>query len=197
MATFSTPNAVVFPNASPVNLLLFGQCVFVVYASSNKPKLSDGVISFRYIRAPNHDQYLVLLGEGKATRLIRPANFILTTPTDAFTATADPAPPAKPYAPAAKPRRLRDLIAAILDVAACDALRSPLQPIHSHPVAFPDPDGPAAPPGTAFVAICARARCAFAALIALTAHSAPADTTPQLAPPQNLAEAAALPDEEG
>ena len=77
----SNPNAGIFPAANPANLLPFGQRGFVVDTTPNKPKLADRAIPVRYLRAPTPDQYLVLLGNGKSTRLVRPAEFILTTPT--------------------------------------------------------------------------------------------------------------------
>ena len=53
----------------------------------------------RYLRAPTPDQYLFLLGNDKSTGLVRPAEFILTTPTDTPPTKEKPAAPAQPSPP--------------------------------------------------------------------------------------------------
>lgn len=82
--TKQPPNSTLYPNLIPKGLLSFGQRGYIVDTTPKKKKLAPRAIPARYLRALTHAQYLVFLPHENKTRLIRPAEFIITSPESPF-----------------------------------------------------------------------------------------------------------------
>lgn len=209
------PNAQLYADQNPKHLLPFGQRGYIVDTTPHKPKLQPRAIPARYLRALTPAQYLVLLPAVNKTRLIRPSEFIVTTPETPPSLPASTSTTTAPETPiVAKQDRAEATVSpddvdkqdrAEATVSAADTAVNLYEPppqqaaLHASATEqYPDPAGQAATGQSEHkkeTRIKERRReHAHRALYALAALT-PAVTPPPPAPPRSLSDIAGRPDE--